>query len=341
MPLFKRTLNDPDKTIIRLGLEAPELILPYLRVKARGCARLAARGEIGHLLAYAPTAIGIDTHTPYLRMIADDGILEREVQGSEMFLNVDDRGISHDLAVWGERESKATAAYRNVLSELSHTVGGDITVFDIGANIGYYALIASDCLGDRINLYAIEPHPGNYQYLIMNLKRNGYDATTIQAAIGDSAGTTNLQVSEVSNKHRVDGSPQGDTLSEIEVELHTVDGLAADYGIKPDEIEVLRMDVEGYESQVLEGAQGVIAAGGPLVIFIELHLGLLDEDSLAAIIELLKRADMNVREAFFDPPLRPSRRLDIKTLDELDYPIEEGIQVILSRGVPLNHRTMA
>lgn len=83
---------------------------------------------------------------------------------------------------------------------------GDVFI-DVGANIGYYSLLASRCVGAKGRVFAIEPASNTYAMLQRNIKRNGAsNVTAIQVAVsdteqqvpiwsnrnGDSAGTTTL-----------------------------------------------------------------------------------------------------------------------------------------------------
>lgn len=71
---------------------------------------------------------------------------------------------------------------------LDNLVEGDIFI-DVGANIGYYTLLASRCVGAAGRVFAIEAASGTYSKLQDNLRQNRVgNATTFQIAVSDAAG---------------------------------------------------------------------------------------------------------------------------------------------------------
>ncbi|MCK4823771.1 hypothetical protein KA005_48910, partial [bacterium] len=86
-------------------------------------------------------AIGLELDTKrrdcvykFLRLKSKDGFYLKEIQGSKMYLDLSDEGICKELVFSDIREKQATIMMHKILKE------GDIVV-DIGANIGYYALL--------------------------------------------------------------------------------------------------------------------------------------------------------------------------------------------------------
>ena len=84
-----------------------------------------------------------------------------------MFLDLQDRGISRTLLLFGERELE----HKKMLEEVLEP---GMSVLDIGANIGYYALMELNLIGKTGNLIAVEPSPSNVDLLKRNLSLNGY-----------------------------------------------------------------------------------------------------------------------------------------------------------------------
>ena len=98
-----------------------------------------------------------------LRFKTKSGTVTRYVQGSKMQLHLDDGGISADLALDGIREPLSTKTVHEEVRE-------GYTVVDIGANIGYYALMESGLAGKKGKVYAIEPSQNNFSNLVKNIK---------------------------------------------------------------------------------------------------------------------------------------------------------------------------
>ena len=189
--------------------------------------------------------------------------VERRIYDYRMLLDLDDPGISRSLLLFGARELDHKIMLERVLQP-------GMTVFDIGANIGYYVLMELGLIGAQGRIVAIEPSPANAALLRRNLALNGASdrATVLEAAVSNGTGQRRFHLARQSNLNTVhpDGSAAAELSGEIlEVETLTVPALAAEHG-KPD---LIRMDVEGHEVEVIEGLLPAAAEGAlaPMVIF--------------------------------------------------------------------------
>ena len=75
------------------------------------------------------------------RLEAEDFYVVKDIQGSKMLLNLNDAGISRELYFTGVHEPESTTQYKKELRP-------GMTTFELGANIGYYALIGARAIGD-------------------------------------------------------------------------------------------------------------------------------------------------------------------------------------------------
>lgn len=191
--------------------------------------------------------------------------VERQIYGYRMLLDLQDRGISRTLLLFGQREVEHKVMLERVLKP-------GMSVLDIGANIGYYALMELGMIGPSGRLIAVEPSPSNVALLKRNLALNGYrDIEVHQAAVSDQIGTRAFFMSEMSNLNTFHDTGtgslhlRGDT---IDVATTTVPTVMAG---RP--LDLIRMDVEGHEVDVLAGLLPAIERGemAPMVIF-ETHL---------------------------------------------------------------------
>jgi FkbM family methyltransferase len=131
----------------------------------------------------------------------------------------------------------------------------DDTVLDVGANIGTLSLTASRIVGPAGRVFAIEPHPRTFASLTHNIAINA--RTTISAinvAIGSRSGTLRLSDLVGDDSQNAVLSSDESQGQGIEVQVRRLDELPI--GTNP--IALLKLDVEGYEMYVLEGAANTL-----------------------------------------------------------------------------------
>jgi len=156
-----------------------------------------------------------------------------------------------------------------VQEALRRHVGEGTVVYDIGANIGFFSLLAARFAGAAGRVESFEPLPGAAAGLRRNIALN--DARTVhvhEVAVAASSGRAELlSVDEGGWSHLADRGWHPRTEEVLEVDVVTVDALVADGLAAPD---VVKIDVEGSERAVLEGMRETIAHHAPVVIC-ELH----------------------------------------------------------------------
>ena len=96
------------------------------------------------------------------RYLKPTGILLIEVQNHRMYLDTRDTGVAPHLIMNGVYEEFETQVFRSMVKP-------GMVVLDVGANIGYYTLIAADLVGEQGRVYAFEPHPSNYDLRVRNI----------------------------------------------------------------------------------------------------------------------------------------------------------------------------
>jgi FkbM family methyltransferase len=139
---------------------------------------------------------------------------------------------------------------------------GDI-VFDVGANVGFFTLLASKLVGPNGHVYAFEPLPRNLHYLERHLRLNGITNVTIQPlAIAAATGSARFR----SGQHASMG--QLTDAGDLEVATASLDDLIAN-GTVPRPA-FIKMDIEGAESDALRGAPAFLGATG-LTIVLSTH----------------------------------------------------------------------
>lgn len=220
-----------------------------------------------------------------------------EINDYLMELELEDEGISRDLIRYRVREEKAKTCFEKLLGQLAQEKE-EVTVLEIGANIGYYALLEASVLKDKGNIIAFEPSPLNIKHLEKNVVLNKFDDKIEVIPLGASSknGTLEFEVSSSSNLSRVKDIHKNteDVIEVIEVDVMRVDDYLPSEGISPEEVDVVRMDVEGYEYDVLKGMKSVIEASNPSLFFIELHYELLGQERKNQILEWMSKNGFEV-----------------------------------------------
>jgi len=154
---------------------------------------------------------------------------------------------------------------------LTHIVEQSRTTLDIGANVGYYAVVLGLALGKKSSLVAIEPLERASDQLTANLKLNHLEGkvTSIQVALSDSDGFAELHVPERSGSSATSLRSLHPSESELRVSVETrsLDSLVKEKAIT--NIDLIKIDVEGAEWLVLQGGWGVVTSYRP-VIFAEM-----------------------------------------------------------------------
>lgn len=166
-------------------------------------------------------------------------------------------------------------AEETVQKALSAHIRPGSVFYDVGANVGFLALIGGRLVGPQGRVVAFEPVPETAQQLRRNLDVNGFShVEVVEAAVGAEAGHARMTLepqSQTSHLSSLAGMGSGEVAGEIDVPVVTIDGLVAQGKPVPD---VVKIDIEGAEVLALEGMQHTLQTARPTVIC-ELH-GTLD-----------------------------------------------------------------
>ncbi len=130
---------------------------------------------------------------------------------------------------------------------------------DIGANVGFHAVLAAGLVGLEGRVVAVEPVPWTLDVLRANLWRSGVNATVFPVAASDTAGTAHLAVEQ---RHR--SGARLDAGGSLVVEAAALDDLLPELVV-----DVLKVDVEGAEPLVLRGARALLARSPRLLAVVE------------------------------------------------------------------------
>jgi FkbM family methyltransferase len=182
--------------------------------------------------------------------------------GITMYLNENDHVISRHLAfhkVWEPYETTVTKKFLD-----------KNTIFiDIGANIGYYSLLAGSI---SKKVLSFEPEKKNFQILSENISVNSfYNITPYNYAITNNIGTSNFYLNTKGNAgdHRFFSDDLLQTNEErvcVQVNCITLDEFCSKNFIEPN---IIKMDIQGSEMLALQGMKKILNESKDLVLFTE------------------------------------------------------------------------
>ncbi len=153
---------------------------------------------------------------------------------------------------------------QNIFSQHLHQ--GDV-FYDIGANVGFFSIIAARLVGNTGKVYAFEPGQGNANSIRHNARLNNFSQIEVIAkAVSDTPGEGELLLAKYSGGHALstaDAPP--DLAGKVTIELVTIDDLIAQNQIKPPNF--VKVDIEGAELDALRGMTETIKQYKPIIIY--------------------------------------------------------------------------
>jgi FkbM family methyltransferase len=220
-------------------------------------------------------------------------VIIKDILGSKMYLDTRDKGVSRELAIMSVREELFTRTLQDSLRE------GDC-VLGIGANIGYYSLMEARLVGPRGKIYAIEPVPHNMKLLEDSIRLNNYDnVETFQLAIGQTDSMAKMYLSDHPNWSSF--YPPRRITGKIDIAISSVDSFLKGKRL-PD---LVRMDVEGYEYEIIIGMSDLLESGRPLRLFIEFHPDIMGRPRAASFLSILKKHGFQLKKIILEPNIYP------------------------------------
>ena len=182
---------------------------------------------------------------------------------TEKYIGID--GIAQQLLFKGTYEQYTTALFKQ-LTKMG------MTVVDIGANIGYFTLLAASLVGEKGKVFAFEPEPRNYALLVKNIEVNGYkNVIPLQKAVSNEAGKVELFVDTVTSGEHSLFKAAVEREKKSSIEPIIVDVVSLDEFLKDNErpIDIIKMDIQGAEMVALLGMVKTVRNNDDLKIFTE------------------------------------------------------------------------
>jgi FkbM family methyltransferase len=195
----------------------------------------------------------------YRRWIPRDELFVN-AHGHKLFLDPGDMGMARAFLLsggeWEETETRLFSSF----------VKRGMTVVDVGANIGYYTLLAARLVGEEGKVFAFEPSPDNFALLKQNVEENGYkNVVLIPKAVSDKTATARLLIDRASSGgHSL--SAFRDSADFVEVETVSLDEY---FDSRPERIDVLKIDAEGAEMAILNGMHRLLERNPDVTLLTE------------------------------------------------------------------------
>ncbi len=158
----------------------------------------------------------------------------------------------------------ATGEFEQHTSQLLHTLlGPGDTVIDVGANVGYFTLLAARAVGPAGRVHAFEPVPDTRADLVRNVELNAFRHVTIHAeALWDQEGEATIFLGPQDQKGISAMRPFEEQAGKLTIQTARLDRFLPELG----RVRLVKIDVEGAEHRVLRGMEGCLRRDGPDLI---------------------------------------------------------------------------
>ncbi|MBN3870641.1 FkbM family methyltransferase [Nostoc sp. JL33] len=185
-----------------------------------------------------------------------------KVFGQWLILHPDDQIFSNEIISTGVFEELEVSIFLSLLEE-------GMTVFDIGANVGYYTLIAASKIGSYGRVYAFEPDKDNFNILQKNVALNKHsNVELLEYAVSDENSDLALSLSpDNKGDHR---TYKNNNFNKEKIH-YTVKGIQLDsyfegLNVYPN---IIKMDIQGFEYFALKGMKNLIIENPNVVLLTE------------------------------------------------------------------------
>lgn len=163
----------------------------------------------------------------------------------------------YDHYVINDYEERTQETFRRLIKP-------GMTVVDVGAHIGYTALMFAKLVGPTGKVHAFEPSGENLFYLRKNLELNGFGNVEVHAdAVGRERRQRTFHITGSSDSHGFFPHPLTETLETVDVTEVPLDEAV------PGVVDAIKVDVEGAEIIVLEGMSRIIRENPQLTLWLE------------------------------------------------------------------------
>ena len=171
---------------------------------------------------------------------------------------VNDDGVERSLYYTGSYETGTLAFIKNNLKK------GDCFV-DVGANIGLMSIVASKVVGSQGKIFSFEPHPNTVKILRFNVNLNSINnIEVLEKGVSSRSGEAKIY-------DRWDVNRGGASLlsSSSKQKSHDIQIVSLDEVFENIDVNMLKIDIEGFELEALKGAENLLSSQTPPILIVE------------------------------------------------------------------------
>ncbi len=170
--------------------------------------------------------------------------------------------IENEIYKYGVYEAGVLNVLKNFLKK------GDFFI-DVGSNIGIISLAASQFVGENGRVYSFEPEPETFNFFRRNILINNLkNITAFNKGLGSAKEVKKIYYSkDYGNSTLLESEKSKYKFIEKKIEIETLDNIISENNIK--NIKMIKIDVEGWELEVLKGAEKLLKSKNAPIISIE------------------------------------------------------------------------
>ncbi len=182
-------------------------------------------------------------------------IAERQLEGFKIYVDQNDHAVGAAMGLV-QYEPHVTAIFKQYVKP-------GMQVLDIGANIGYFSLLAASLVGETGKVFSVEPNPENCKLLEASKKSNSYtQISVLQFAAGRASGLLSLNTSYSNGTT----STLSDDIALLQASRTVPAMKLDDYKGLDGDVDFIKIDIEGAEYNALFGAHYLLERCKPLIV---------------------------------------------------------------------------
>lgn len=211
-------------------------------------------------------------------------LISKTIYGFDLLINpAIDNGVENSLYYFGTYEKGTLDFIKKNLSE------GEV-FFDIGANIGLMSIFSSYCVGKTGKVYAFEANPETAKLLQYNIELNKINnITIIDKAAGNATGKIKIYNNWAVNRGGATLIKPKQETDSFEVDLIKIDAITEYDSMN---IGMIKIDVEGFEMDVLRGLEKILQKSNAPKLIIECSADRNNNyDSVFEIYDFIKKVN--------------------------------------------------